>query len=355
MVRSIVFKILFLPVSLLYGLGVSVRNLLYGIGVLDRITFSIPVVSVGNLTIGGAGKTPHIEYLIRLLRDYLDIATLSRGYRRKTKGFLEVLPHLNAQLTGDEPLQFKRKYPNIFVSVSESRTFGIPQILSIRPQTQVILLDDAFQHLAVKPGMNILLTEYDRPYNKDFLLPSGRLREWPAAANRADIIIVSKCPPNLTRQEADDFGRKLRVKPGQPLFFSYYEYQLPYFIFDGRRKITLEKDVDILLVCAIAGTTYLVQHLETEVNTIKLMEYEDHHPYTGFDLANIKKHYEAMPSENKIILTTEKDAVRFQIHQSYIISEKLPIYALPVKVAFHFDHDRQFDEAIKSFLLDFKA
>ena len=193
-------RVLLAPLTVLYGLGVSLRSLFYTSGVLKHTTFSLPIISVGNLSVGGAGKTPHVEYLVQLLKDYVHVATLSRGYKRKTKGFLLVHPHQSATQVGDEPLQYKRKYPDVTVAVGENRSLAIPEMLQHAPQTQVILLDDAFQHIAIRPSLNILLTEHGQLFTDDFLLPSGRLREWRSAYERADTIIVSKCPPDLPEE-----------------------------------------------------------------------------------------------------------------------------------------------------------
>ena len=208
MIQNLLVKILLSPFSLLFGLGVSFRDFLYRKELLKGIEFNIPVISVGNLSIGGAGKTPHIEYLIRLLKDYVNIATLSRGYKRKTKGFMVVHPRNTAEQVGDEPLQFKRKFPDIEVAVAEDRSFAIPELLKWNAELQIVLLDDAFQHRSIKPGLNILLTQFNLPFTRDFLLPSGRLREWRSAYERADIIVVSKCPIDVSEEE------KKRVNKG---------------------------------------------------------------------------------------------------------------------------------------------
>ncbi len=224
MLQSTLAKILLAPISLLYGLGISFRNYCYRRGLLKGISFSVPVISVGNLSVGGAGKTPHIELLIRNLRDHVHIATLSRGYRRKTKGFQLVKPTSNAEEVGDEPLQFARKFPDVLVAVAEERAFAIPQIVGARPATELILLDDAFQHRAVQPGLNILLTQYNLPFTRDYLLPSGRLREWRSAYARADVIIVTKCPPVLDAAAAQRLREEIDPLPHQTLYFTYYDY-----------------------------------------------------------------------------------------------------------------------------------
>lgn len=347
-------KILLLPFALLYGIGVSFRNFLYDYGFLNSIQFSIPVVSVGNLTVGGAGKTPHVEYLITSLNPYLNVTTLSRGYKRKTKGFVEVLPQHTAHIAGDEPIQFKRKFPDIGVYVDESRVFGIPRIITQRPDTQVVILDDAFQHRSVKPGLNILLTEFSRPFTEDWLLPSGRLREWRSAYKRADVIIITKCPKDVSESERQKLMAEIKPLPHQKIFFSYYEYGQPYDLFSGKRK-ELNPNQDVLLVSGIARTDYLLDYLNEEVNFVKTLEFEDHHDYTPLDVGQIERHFRTMDSSNKIVLTTEKDAIRLQSHRQFLTEKGIAAMALPIKVAFLFNQGQEFDDLMKQFLLRFQA
>ena len=355
MIRNTLIKILLAPFSLLYGLGVSLRDFFYRKELLKGIEFDLPIIAVGNLSIGGAGKTPHIEYLIRLLKDYLYIATLSRGYKRKSKGFLIVEPGLNAEIVGDEPLQFKRKFPEVLVTVCESRTFAIPKIVLKQPNTQLILLDDAFQHRSIKPGLNILLTQYRLPFTKDYLLPSGRLREWRSAYQRADIIIISKCPPQMQPEEHELWLAEIKPFEWQRLYFSYYQYQRPYHLLEPSREISLNTDLDVLLICAIAGTDYLVEYLDATVQHVKVIEYEDHHFFSKYDIGRLHQSFEQLESSNKIILTTEKDAMRLELHRSFLIKHQLPVYVLPIEVGFHFNQATTFDTDIKNFLLQFKS
>ena len=295
-------KILLFPFSLLYGFGVNMRNFFYQTKMLRSVSFDVPVISVGNLSVGGAGKTPHIEYLIELLRPYLHVATLSRGYKRKTEGFIAVLPEHSAIQVGDEPLQYKRKYQDVFVTVSENRAFGIPKLMMQKPDTQVILLDDAFQHRAVKPGLNILLTEYSNLYTRDFLLPMGRLREWSGAAKRADTIVVTKCPFSLTAEDKQQIIKELSPTASQKIFFTYYDYPRdPYYILNGQYSAKLDLKLDILMVSGIARADYLTDWLNTKVNSVRLMEFADHHFFTNSDIAQIKRVFDAIDSQNKII------------------------------------------------------
>jgi tetraacyldisaccharide 4'-kinase len=355
MIQSILVKILLAPLSILYGIGVSIRNVLFKRGILKGVKFDLPVISVGNLSVGGTGKTPHIEYLIRLLKDYVHVATLSRGYLRKTQGFLEVLPSNNAEETGDEPLMFKRKYPDAMVGVAENRTIGVLEMIKLNPEIQVVLLDDAFQHLSIIPGLNILLTDFRSPFTRDYLLPSGRLREWRSAYERADIIIVSKCPPQMNQEEKDRVLEELKPFPHQQVFFSYYQYGSPYSLYDGHRRINLNGSQDILLISAIAGTEYLTEYLEERTASIRALEFEDHHYFTSSDVSQLKAIFDNMEGENKIILTTEKDAVRLELCQEFLARERPPIFVLPLRVAFHFGEGPIFDQKIKDFLLDFKV
>jgi len=354
MIRNRLIQILLIPFSLLYGIGIGLRNFAYKYGLLKGVEFNIPVISVGNMTIGGAGKTPHIEYLIRLLKDYINVATLSRGYGRKTKGFLLVHTGNTAEEVGDEPLQFKRKFPNIIASVSENRTFAIPGLLMEQPELQTVLLDDAFQHRSIIPGLNILLTEFSHPYPKDFLLPSGRLREWPAAAERADIIIVSKCPRELADSKRAEMIQLLNPLNYQKIFFSYYDYKPPYYLFNSNQRIRLVPQLNILLISAIARTEYLVNYLENQVNTVSILQYEDHHYFTNYDVSNLKRNFELMDAQPKIILTTEKDAMRLELHRDFLIDNKLPVFVLPVEVMFQGNDGEEFDDTIKQFLLNFR-
>lgn len=354
MLQEWLFRILLSPLALLYGVGVSLRDFFYRVGLLKSVHFDIPVISVGNLSVGGVGKTPHIEYLIRLLQDYIEIATLSRGYRRKTAGFLVAGPQMSAEEVGDEPLQFKRKFPEVMVTVGENRAFAIPRMLGVKPDLQLILLDDAFQHRAVTPGLNILLTDYNYPFTKDYLLPAGRLREWRSAYHRADTIIVTKCPTDLTVADREIAINEIAPLPNQRVYFSYYAYQNPYYIFDPTYITALESDWDVVLISAIAGTDYLLSYLEPKVAAVHLLEYEDHHYFEMQEMIQLKNTFDSISNNKKIILTTEKDAMRLELHRRFLAENRLPVFSLPVEVRFLFDEGPAFDQHIKDFLLNFK-
>lgn len=355
MIQDPLIRILLLPFSFLYGLGVSIRDFLYRQKILLSVNFDLPVISVGNLTVGGAGKTPHIEHLIRLLLPYLNVSTLSRGYRRKTTGHQIVQYWGKADQVGDEPLMFKRKYPEVFAAVNENRALGIPELLQHAPNTQVILLDDAFQHRSVKPGLNILLTEFRQPFTRDWLMPSGRLREWRSAYRRADVIIVSKCPDELHEDDRAGMLAEIKPFPHQQVFFSSYRYLQPYYLLNPNFKLDLQEDMAVLVVCAIANASYLQEWLAKKVGTVRVREYEDHHYFSEGDLIDIEKQFLEMPGGKKVILTTEKDAMRLELHKDRLLGNRLPYFVLPVEVYFHDQDGQRFDFLVKEFLLNFKV
>lgn len=354
MVENKLASIILYPFSLLYGFVISARDLLFDAGLLKATSFSVPVISIGNLTIGGAGKTPHVEYMIRQLLPFLEVATLSRGYKRKTKGFLLVQSKHNAMDVGDEPLMYKRKYHDVVVAVCESRSLAVPMIMKYYPETQVILMDDGFQHRGIIPGLNVLLTQFEQPFTRDTLLPSGRLREYPSAYKRADIIIITKCPEVLENEEKESLISEINPLPHQQLFFSRYRYLPIYSFWDSHQKLALDQSQDIILISAIAGTSYLLDHLEPRVASVHHMAYEDHRVFTEKDIDYIFQVYTNRDTPNKIILTTEKDAVRLDIWRDKMKNLDIPLYVLPAEVEF-LENEDHFLELVKSFLLNFKV
>jgi tetraacyldisaccharide 4'-kinase len=352
--NKIVSRLLLWPFSLIYGGIISLRNVFYDAGLLKSTQFYIPVINVGNLSIGGTGKTPHIEYLIELLSPYLNVATLSRGYKRKSKGFRFVRHTDNAMASGDEPLQFKVKNPNITVAVAESRNIGIPMIVQSHPETQVILLDDAFQHRSVMPDLNILLTEYSNLFVDDYLIPSGRLREPRDAYKRADIITVTKCPMELSQIKKAEIISKLKPLDKQKVYFSKYKYLNPYFIFDPSITIDLKEDLHVVLISAIANVDYLLTYLENICEVDNVMKYEDHHYFSEYEVEQFKKINDNVSFDNSVFLTTEKDAMRLAIHKDYLIKHQIPIFVLPIEVEFIDNDTHDFNENVKSFLLNYK-
>ncbi|MBK9042706.1 MAG: tetraacyldisaccharide 4'-kinase [Saprospiraceae bacterium] len=346
-------QILLLPLALLYGGIISLRDMFYETGLMKSSKFNLPVISVGNLSIGGAGKSPHIEYLVRLLKDYIDVGILSRGYKRETSGFRLVTVSDTAKTVGDEPKQFKNKFKDVVVAVDENRAFGIPMMVGQFPGLQAILLDDAFQHRQVEPGLNILLTQYGELFTRDFLLPAGRLREWRSAYKRADIIIVTKCPEELSDIEKDKIRKEINPFDYQKMYFSKFEYDYPYPIYDPRYRIKLDKDIDVILLSAIANTSYLKQYVEGLVKNVFPLEYEDHHHFTKEDIDYIIQKYNSIPSKRKLILTTEKDATRLELFRNAFYEKQIPLFVQPAKVVFLDNGNRDFDEYIKNYLLQF--
>lgn len=355
MTDNILGKILLSPFALLYGLGVGIRNVLYDSELIKSSKFGLPIISVGNLSVGGAGKTPHVEYLVQHLSPYINVSILSRGYKRKTKGFRLVDRGDSARQVGDEPLMYKRKYNDIVVAVGESRALAIPDMVGRYPDIQTIILDDAFQHRSVLPGKNILLTTYDRPFTEDYLMPSGRLREWRSSYKRADIIIVTKCPDSLGQVEKESMLKRLKPQKHQSVYFTKYAYWHPYSIYDSSQRVALNKSQDVILLSAIADTNYLLSFLKKQVHAIHHLNYEDHHDYTEEDINHLIKVYTHRESKTKMVVTTEKDAMRLEPYLHQLRQENIPIYILPLRVEFLFNQEAQFIDSIKSYLLSVKV
>lgn len=337
-------RVLLYPLAFIYGAVVWMRNRLYDSGFYSSIEFSVPVISVGNLSVGGTGKTPHIEYLIRLLQYQFRVATMSRGYKRHTQGFLLADAETNAVKIGDEPMQYHMKFPGLTVSVAEERMTGIPKLLQQRPSVEVVLLDDAFQHRSVKPGVNILITDYAKPFYKDRILPAGTLRENRQAYKRADIIIVSKCPANMKEQEAKDMVQQIQPLDNQQVFFTRIFYETPYSLFTGEKISLAGKNV--LLVCGIAKPAPLISYLEQDAAVVHPLTYADHHYFLKKDLEEIKETFDNWNQPDKIIVTTEKDAARLHLHAEKLALWGITIAVVPIQVSFLFNAGTAFDSLI---------
>ena len=329
-------KILF-PFAILYGFITSIRNLLFDKGLLKSYSFDIPVIAVGNLSVGGTGKTPQIEYLIRLLSSKYTIATLSRGYKRESEGYILADSTSNAVILGDEPFQFYKKFKNIQVAVDTDRKNGIEQLLSQTKKPEVILLDDAFQHRKVKAGFYILLTSYGDLYSDDFMLPTGNLRESKSGAKRANVVIVTKCPATLSLDEQNKIERNLKLEPNQELYFSYINYDEFIYSEDKTLKVSEIKNVAKLLLAGIAKPEPFFNHLHSE-NEEKLV-FPDHRHFTENDLLAINN-----KAQNKIIITTEKDYVRLK---GKLTNKQL--YYLPIQSSF-LSKSEHFDATIVNYL-----
>ena len=318
--------------------------------ILKSSDFNFPIICVGNLAVGGTGKTPMVEYLVKFLKDRYKTATLSRGYKRKTKGFAIANENTTAIEIGDEPMQFHQKFPDITVAVGEERLVAIPQVLHQKPETQVIILDDAFQHRTVRAGLNILLTDYKNLYTRDLMMPAGDLRDVKQSSKRADVIVVTKCRAELSAAEKQKIIHELNPLPKQQVFFSEIVYDEPYHLFGGGKGI-LNASTDVLLVCGIASPKPLKDFLTTHVHTYDMIRYPDHHIFTTDDLTEIKKHYEKLNPSSRIILTTEKDAVRLQKFRKELAD--YPVYVLPIRHRFMFDEAEKFESVITAFIGSF--
>ncbi len=337
-----------LPLSWLYGLGVKFRNMLFEIGILRSESFDVPVISVGNITVGGTGKTPHVEYLIELLKDKAKVAVLSRGYKRRTRGFVIADDNATAKTIGDEPLQMKRKYgDDITVAVDRKRCHGIRQLTSDEDGIDVILLDDAFQHRYVKPGVNILLVDYHRLIIYDKLLPAGRLREPLSGKNRADIVIVTKCPHDLKPMEFRVITKAMNLYPFQRLFFTCLEYRniTPVFGSGEQSLDSIGKDCHILLLTGIASPQQMIEDLSPRCPHITPLTFGDHHTFTSSDVARINNEFAALPHP-KMIITTEKDATRLIAVEGLSEEVRGAMFALPVKIRFMLGQEESFNEKI---------
>lgn len=347
-----------LPFSWMYGIIVFFRNKFYDWGWFGSEEFDIPVVCIGNITVGGTGKTPHTEYIIELLRKKKRVAMLSRGYGRKTSGFILADVDATAQTIGDEPYQIKSKFPDIVVAVDEKRRRGIHRLLALETPPEVILLDDAFQHRAVKPSYTIILTDYNRPMYKDKLLPAGRLRESANNVHRADDIIMTKCPElqpidfRLLRHEMDTF-------PYQGVYFTKIVYKKLHPVFKNTQinNITLEnlQGKSILLVTGIASPQMIVKEMQQHTNKIMQKIYPDHYSFRKSDIYDIINKFGEISDDNKLIVTTEKDATRLVLFADQIDDSLQDVfYYLPIQVDFLDDNDKQqFNEKIQNHVRDY--
>lgn len=345
-----ILRIILFPFTLLYRAIIGIRSFLYDVNLLKSISFDVPVISVGNLNTGGSGKTPMIEYLIRQLSPFIKVSVLSRGYKRKTKGYKNVTEDTDYTQVGDEPLLLKKKYPNTAVAVGEERALAIPQLLQNYDGIQLVMLDDAFQHRGVRPYLNIVLTEYNNRFTKDFLLPMGRLREPRSAVERADIIIVTKCPNTLADTEKQAIQQEINPKSHQKLYFSSLKYHTAYNAFDTEQRILLEHQ-SVFLMTGIANPEPIVQFLKSKEIHYFHRKFRDHYAFTKHDIATVIDSYEKMDEAKKIFLTTEKDLIRLVPHLPYFRSKGIDVFILPIEVVF-LDGD-QFIEDIKEKLLKF--
>lgn len=339
--RTTISYLLF-PLTMWYAVGVAVRNFFFAIGLKRQYAPHITTIGVGNLSTGGTGKTPHVEYLLRLLADKYPTAMLSRGYKRKSKGYVLDDGSHGVERLGDEPAMIASKFPQVQVVVCEKRLDGIKRLMEQEEKPQLIVLDDVFQHRQVKPSINLLLTEYRRPFFRDHILPYGNLREFKSARYRAGIVIVTKCPAVLNPVEKHNIIHDLQLQNFQKVFFSYLKYGSVTTLDGQDANIDLRRIGYVLAVTGIAHPEPMVEEIKRSCK-VRHLAFADHRDYTASDVARIRSAFEELPQGNNIIITTEKDAMRLRGK-----TEGLPVYVLPVEVAFHKEKDLDFDQVIES-------
>ncbi len=312
----------------------------------------MPLICVGNLSVGGTGKSPHIEYIVQLFNKELNVATLSRGYKRKSKGFQLAQSDATIELIGDEPLQFKRKFNDLVVAVDEDRVHGVAQLIKKQPNLDLILLDDAYQHRAIKAGVNILITEYNNLFLNDYLLPSGRLRDWRFEHKRADIIVISKSPKDISNTERKEILSKINSTNNQHIYFSYINYAElnPFTKSANSLKLPEAKALDVLLITGIGNPTPLFQHVSLAFKSVTHLSYPDHHTYTGSNINSIKAAFNKLDGNNKIIISTEKDIMRLSLPSIFKVIQEIPIFYIPIKVEFNANDKKGFENELINYV-----
>ncbi|MDR0865278.1 MAG: tetraacyldisaccharide 4'-kinase [Candidatus Symbiothrix sp.] len=351
-----------LPFSWIYERIVEFRNQLFDWGIIPSEEFPVPVISVGNLAVGGTGKTPHTEYLIRLLSKKYKVAVLSRGYKRKTKGFILADESASSLKIGDEPFQMYRKFPDIVVAVDANRKRGIKKLLNLpdNKRPEIILLDDAFQHRYVTPSLSILLTDSSRLFYEDRLLPAGRLREPAKNTSRANIVICTKCLESFKPIDYRIITKNMELYPYQQLYFTSYLYKslLPVFpSMNSTKKESIERlqkgHYSFVLVTGFANPSGMIKYLEEYTSELHTLVYPDHHSFTGKDVAEITETFKGIQNHNKIIITSEKDAIRLMDTPAIPEEIKAALYYLPIEVVFNSDQENLFIQKIEKHVTDF--
>ncbi len=340
------FRLFLFPISILYGILIAIRNLLYDKKIIKSVEFNIPIICVGNISVGGTGKSPMVMYLASLLKNKYPLATLSRGYKRRTSGYILATERFTAIELGDEPMQIYLHHPDIAVAVGEKRIEAIPQLLYDRPETKLIILDDAFQHREIHAGLNIILTEYSNLYTRDFFLPTGDLRDQRSSMTRAEIIIVTKCPLNLSENDKFLILKELNPSDNQKVFFTSIRYDAPYHII-SKEKFSLTRELEVLLVCGIANPEPLTQYIHEKTKMYDALFFNDHHIYSVDDLNAINERFDFLSESQKVIITTEKDAVRLLKFKELL--NNIPLYVLPISIHFLFDQENEFNELVQNY------
>ncbi len=358
-VQSTLINILLFPFSLLYRAAVVMRNWLFNIGVLSSQRFDVPIISVGNITVGGTGKTPFTEYLIQLLQPKNRVGVLSRGYKRKSRGYVLASQNSSPREIGDEPCQIKNKFPKAIVAVDKNREEGIRNMLKEKEaKPDVIILDDAFQYREIEPDVSILLIDYNRPIMEDHLLPLGQLREPVKSKNRAHIVIVTKCPQDITPMDMRIMTKKLHLYPYQTLYFTTLAYGEPAPVFHQKTKQKTDffnfnkKDYTLLALSGIASPAPFEEYLEGQGKEVIPLRFSDHHYFSQKDMAKIEKKFNdiATPDNNKIIITTEKDAVRLSNNPDFPQLLKNRIYYIPLTIRFLQEQEKSFNKQIYDYV-----
>ena len=345
-------NILLYPVSLLYGLLTGIRNFLYNTGILRSVEFRFPVICIGNITVGGTGKTPHTEYLAGLLREHFRVATLSRGYKRKTRDFRIASSSSLVREIGDEPLQIFRKFNDVRVTVDRNRVHGVKKILQIFSETEVIILDDGFQHRRITPGFSILLSDFERLMVKDHLLPYGNLRENIINMRRADVILITKSPEDISPIQRRLIVKEVDKAPYQNLYFTSIEYKTPLPVFDNRTTEETQRDISqyegcgMVLITGIANPLPLKEYLQKTAREIIHLSFPDHYDFKETDIANIFSAYQNLKSPLKYVFTTEKDAVRLREFTNFAEPVRSVFYYIPIGILFLNNDKDEFDNMI---------
>jgi tetraacyldisaccharide 4'-kinase len=348
------FRVLLFPFSFLYGIIIFVRNYLYQTKIYGSIDYDFPIICVGNLSTGGTGKTPQVEYLISLLQknNYLP-ATLSRGYKRKSVGFVLADENSTADLIGDEPLQYFKKFKNIFVAVAENRIIGIAELLATSPLIDVVILDDAYQHRAVNAGLNVLISRFDDLFTEDYLLPMGLLREFRSGANRADAIVVSKIPSTITDADKRKIITSIKKYSTAPVFFSYIKYGDAFSFFNNEK---LNTNLETVLLTGIADHKLLLEHCKLNDKKVIPVSFSDHH---RFEITDLEMMHRAVINEGKTwddfnLITTEKDAMRLLPFKFWFDEKKINLFVMPIVIDFAENDKSNFDNLILKYIDDAK-
>lgn len=347
-------NVLLFPLSVLYGFITDLRNFFYNRGFLKSEAFDIPIICVGNITVGGTGKTPHTEYIARLLSKDFIVAILSRGYKRNSVGFKLGSDISTVDELGDEPFQMLNKLPEVTVAVDKDRIHGVKRLLILKPGTDVIILDDGYQHRRLKPGFTILLVDYSRPVSKDHMLPYGNLREHKKNIRRADLIIITKSPRDLPAEQKKLLRDELLSKRSRAIFFTSLKYEMPVSVFENNKKIYPEwnsfSTSGAVVITGIARPEPLIIHLKKLFSEIKHLDYPDHHNFTDVDMQSCLSAFKELKTTLRYLITTEKDAVRLRNLSNMPVEIKDNLYFIPVSIQFHGHEKEQFDKLITDYV-----